>query len=86
MAGKPRSAPPAHHGTRARYHHHLRHKEVPCDACTRANTEYGQRRRRALHHSGSTDLYPVIALLARALLGDQPGPEWDREAAMGDAF
>ena len=45
MAGKPRGAPPAHHGTRARYHHHLRHKEVPCDACTRANTEYGQRRR-----------------------------------------
>ena len=39
-----------------------------------------------LHHTSDSDLHPVIGALAGALLGDQPGPVWDREAAMGDAF
>jgi hypothetical protein len=56
-----------YHGTRARYLHHLRHHEVPCGPCTRANTEDTARRRRALHHSSDTDLYPLIGLLARLL-------------------
>ena len=67
MAGKPRGAPLPHHGTRARYQWHLRQKEIACGPCTRAQTEYSYRRRHALHHISSTDLYPLIHVLACAL-------------------
>jgi hypothetical protein len=47
MAGKPRGAPPAPHGTRPRYQQHRREREAPCEPCTRANTEDTARRRAA---------------------------------------
>ena len=35
-------------GTQAAYQRHLRHREVPCDDCTRANTEASSGKRAAM--------------------------------------
>ena len=78
MSGRPRGTPPPPHGTRARYQHHQRHREVPCKPCCRAQADYcaqwrclRDRKHGVLRHTSRTDLYPLIAVLAELLLSDE---------------